>query len=160
MNSKFKKIVFLLIGLTAFASLGTYAIYSIRGGGKHRVVLSSKYKFSKGISPAKLELSNGEIIKLNRSFWENREVLKKAVLTVAGQESDRGPKEMTPKAGLKFSLELKGKSGMTYSPENIFCQRGKLVDEIARYVGEGAKILASYASDPALQNREVEIVDM
>ncbi|TIH18090.1 hypothetical protein D0S45_05920 [Marinifilum sp. JC120] len=160
MNSKLKKIVFLLIGLAAFASLGTYTIYSIRGGGKSQAVLSSKYKFSKGISPAKLELSNGEIIKLNRSFWENREVLKKAVLTVVGQESDRGPKEMTPQAGLKFSLELKGKSGMSYSPENVICQRSKLVNEIARYVEEGAKILASYDGMPELSNREVEIVDM
>ncbi|WP_320173953.1 hypothetical protein [Maridesulfovibrio sp.] len=159
MNSKVKKIIFLFIGLAAFAALGTYAIYSI-GGKAPRPVLSSGYKFSKGISPAKLEFSNGEIIRLNKSFWENREVLHKAVLTVAGQESDQGPKEMTPQAGLKFSLELKGKSGMTYSPENVFCQRSNLVDEISRYVGEGARIIASYEALPEFKNREVEIVDM
>ncbi|ACS81616.1 hypothetical protein [Maridesulfovibrio salexigens] len=159
MNGKVKKIIFLFIGLAVFASLGTYAIYSI-GGKAPRPVLSSGYKFSKGISLARLEFSNGEIIKLNRSFWENREVLKKAVLTVAGQESDHGPKEMTPHAGLKFSLELTGKSGMTYSPENVFCKRGKLVDEISRYVVEGARILASYEAMPEFKDREVEIVDM
>ena len=116
MNSKVKKIIFLFIGLAVFASLGTYAIYSI-GEKVPRPVLSSGYQFSKGISPARLEFSNGEIIRLNRSFWENREVLHKAVLTVAGQEFDHGPKGMTPHAGVKFSLELQGKSGMTYSPE-------------------------------------------
>ncbi|WP_421903731.1 hypothetical protein [Maridesulfovibrio sp.] len=159
MNPKLKKIVFLIIGLAVFAALGSYAICSI-GGKTPRPVLSSGYKFFKGISPAKLELSNGEIIKLNRSFWENREILKKAVLTVVGQEGDQGPKEMTPQAGLKFSLELQGKGGMIYSPENMLCKRSKLVDEISRYVGEGAKILASYEGLPELKNREVEIIDM
>ncbi|NDV27112.1 hypothetical protein [Desulfovibrio sp. JC010] len=159
MNRKLRKIVFLIIGLTVFAALGTYAIHSIKSR-PTRAVLSSSYKFSKGISPAKLELTNGEIITLNRSFWENRDVLKKAVLTVVGQESDRGPKVMTPQAGLKFSMQLKSKNGMSYSPENIFCKRGKLASEIKRYVNEGAKVFAAYEGQPELVNREVEIVDM
>lgn len=148
-----------MIGLSVFASLGTYAIHSI-GGRTPRAVLSSGYKFFKGISADRLELSNGEIIKLNRSFWENREVIKKAVLTVAGQDSDQGPAEMTSQARLKFFLQLQGKGGMTYSPENISCERGKLVSEISRYVSEGAKVLTNYETSPELKGREVEILDM
>ncbi|GEM_PF-2271148 len=159
MNPKFKKIVFLLIGLTLFAGLGTYAIYSIEGR-PSRPVLSSKYKFFKGLSEEKLQLSNGEIITLNRSFWENRNILKKAVLTVVEQEAGRKQINVTPQMELKFSLQLQSKKGISYSPQNIQCLRGSLVHEISRYVDEGARILSSYETQPELKNRAVRIIDM
>ncbi|WP_415715076.1 hypothetical protein [Maridesulfovibrio sp.] len=156
----FKKPLFLVLGLLVFAVLGTGVVFVSGLKSRPKPVLSSGYQFSKGISPAKLEFSNGEIVTLNRVFWEKRDILKKTVLTVVGQESERGPKKMTAQSGLKFSIELKSKNGMSYSPENVQCKRGRLVSEISRYMDEGAKVLAAYAKDPALLNREVEIVDM
>ena len=35
----------------------------------------------------------------------------------------------------------------------MFCKRGKLVDEISRYVVEGARILASYEAMPEFKDR-------
>lgn len=148
-----------MTGLTVFAALGTYAIHSI-GGRTPRVALSSSYKFFKGISADRLKLSNREIVKLNRSFRENREVLTKAVLTVAGQGTDQDPAEMTSHVKLKFFLQLQGKGGMTYSPENISCERGKLVLEISRYVSKGAKVLTNYEASPEFKGSELKIMDM
>lgn len=160
MGFKYKKPLFLVIGLLVFAALGAGVISYSGLNSRPKPVLSAGYKFSKGISPAKLGLSNGEIVSLNRSFWKHREVLKKAELTVIGQESERGPKEMTPEVGLKFHIQFQGKSGMFYSPENILCKRKYLISEIRRYVSDGARILIAYEKNPDLVNREVEIIDM
>lgn len=157
---KRKNILLLVIGLLVFAALGTGLIMYSGSSSQPKPVLSSGYQFFKGISPVRLGFSDGEIISLNRTFWEHRDVVKKAVLTVAGQDSDRGPDEMTPKSGLKFSLQLQGKSGMTYSPEKIFCSRERLVGKIEHHLTEGAQVLAHYERRAELNNLEVEIIDM
>jgi len=157
---KRKNILLLVIGLLVFATLGTGLILYSGPSSQPEPVLSSGYQFFKGISPARLGFSDGEIISLNRTFWEHRDVVKKAVLTVAGQDSDRGPTEITPKVGLKFSLQLQGKTGMVYSPEKIFCPRGRLVDKIEHHLAEGAQVLEHYESRAELNNLEVEIIDM
>ena len=160
MAAKLKKTILLVIGLIVFAVLGTGLIIYSGPSAPPTPVLSSGYQFLKGISPARLGFNNGEVVRLNRTFWEHHDVVKKAVVTVVGQDSDRGPKEMTPEARLKFSLQLQGKTGLTYSPENIFCPRGRLVDKIERHLAEGAKVLAIYESEFDLTNQKVEIIDM
>ncbi|WP_320006635.1 hypothetical protein [Maridesulfovibrio sp.] len=160
MAAKLKKYILLVIGLIVFAALGTGVILYSGPSAPPKPVLSSGYKFFKGISPVKLGFSNGEVISLNRTFWKHRDVVKKAILTVSGQDLDQGPEVITPKSGLKFYLQLEGKTGMTYAPEKVCCSRGSLVEKIERHLAEGARVLAIYENQSEFNNRNVEIIDM
>ncbi|CCO22634.1 hypothetical protein [Maridesulfovibrio hydrothermalis] len=160
MTKKNKKIFFLFTGLAVFAILGV-VIFNAAGFNKPpRPRLADGFQFKKGISASELNLTDHEVHKLNGSLRRNRGIVEKAILTVLDAGSEPYPDEKSRSSELKFSLALKGKNGMIFAPDNVFCARQKLVKEIVSNVDRGAKILVTYSAEPILKGKDVIIVDM
>lgn len=155
-----KKIVYLLIGLGVFALLGTGVFYGAGFNKPPRPEISKKFRFYNGISVAKLNFSDNEVRKLNGTLRRNKRIIEKAILTISDASLEMYPDDKTRSAELKFSIKLKGKNGMVFTPENIFCARKKLVKEISANLDKGAKVIAAYSKEPIFKNKELTIVDM
>lgn len=160
MNEKSTKLLKLFAGLAVFALLGTLAIYAAGFGRPAKPQLSGAFRFYNSISADELAFSDNEVKKLNRSLFRNREVLEQAILTITGVDPEPYPDKIDRSSELKFSMKIKSKSGMIFTPETSYCVRNKLVRELVLNIDNGARILAQYADNPALKNRDVNIMDM
>ncbi len=155
-----KKIVSLLIGLAVFALLGTGVFYAAGFNKPSRPELSKGFRFYKGISVAQLNFSDAEVRKLNGTLRRNKKVVEKAILTISDSSEDLYSENISSNAELTFSIKLKGRNGMVFTPENVFCARKKLVNQIAANLNTGAKVLAEYSEKSIFKNKEVTIIDM
>ncbi len=160
MDNKNKKVLMLGVGLTLFALLGTVVLYAAGFGRPASPELADGFKFYKGMSAKELGFSDREVTKLNRSLFRNRDVVDKAILTVIDIALEPSRDEMSRMSELKYSIKIKSKNGMIFTPETSFCGRKKLVKDIVLNIDKGAKVLAGYANDPALKGRQVTIMDM
>ncbi|WP_432734463.1 hypothetical protein [Maridesulfovibrio sp. FT414] len=152
MSNGNRKIGMLFIGLSGFALFGTIIFYVAGLGGPPRPELAAGFRFYKSISLNELNFSDSEVLKLNSTLQKNRNVVENTTLTItdaAGRRSE-----------LRYSIKIKAKSGMIFSPETRVSARRTLVNDIASQIDRGAGILANYADIPDLKNREVTIVDM
>lgn len=159
MDSSIEKTFTLLAGLTLFALMGVGLFYASGMNNPDRPVLADSFKFYKGISAKRLNFSDNEVKILNSSLQRNENV-EKAILTVVDAAHDPYSHNLGRRTGMKVAIKLKSRNGVVFTPQNVFCPRKKLAGEIALNVDRGAKVLAEYAAEPILKNKEVTIVDM
>ncbi|WP_291329349.1 hypothetical protein [Desulfovibrio sp. UCD-KL4C] len=160
-KNKSNNILYFSIAVIIFALIGG-GLFIVNNHSIPAPVLTSGYKFSKGVSANNLDLNYSEINKLNRCFFSNRNAVNNVSLTIhlAGDAKKESARAIKQEAHLRFRVILESKNGMKFIPEVRTCSRKELVKRLIYSFDRGVEALKTYSTDPFLKDKVVQIIDI